>query len=105
MPDISKSHEILSWIVTGAGMVFWATFLHGVLEQARNNFSNPISKLSPLKMVLLSAVAFFVPVILAQVVLNVAPPEFYTAIDPWLRLLTLAFLAYSGQQLLHWNTH
>jgi hypothetical protein len=106
MPDITNTdlHTVLTWFVTGAGLIFYATFLHGVLERARNDYTTKLHDLSSTWMLVISIVAFFVPVGIAQAILNYAPPSFYDVVDPWLRVLSLAALIYSGQQWLHWTT-
>jgi hypothetical protein len=113
MPDMNNLHDSVVWLVSGAGMVVYATWLSIFLEHLRNpndetkyspwmqKLSAWVETLSSLQMQTLSWVAFGVPLLIVYLIVLFVPVEWYALVEPHFRVLVLALLAYSGQQWLH----
>lgn len=112
MPDIDLNdlNGVLSWLVTGAGMAFYATWLSGLLEKLRypkydanydpytEKVSDWVEGLNSIQMMNLAVAAFFVPIFIVRVVLVIVPPEVFAAIAPHVAWIFSALFIYSVQQ-------
>lgn len=98
------------WVVSTAGLIFYATWLSKFLKRVRNpawdeSFNPYMSKLSDwvagltsIQMMNLSLVLYIVPVILVYVIVNYVPAEWIAAVQPHIAFVVSVLLVYIGQQ-------
>lgn len=113
MPDFGNLSDLgglLSWLVTSAGMAFYATWLSGFLDKLRNpkpdanyspymeKLSDKVKSLNSIQMMNLSVVAFFVPLFIVRLVIAFVPTEVIAAVAPHLVWVVTALFTYSVQQ-------
>lgn len=113
MPDLGNLQEFLPWLISTAGLIFFATWLKIAFDHLRNprgnveyspyveKLSELVTNLNPLQMQTLSLVAFVVPVVVVYVVVNYVPAEWILAIQPHVAFIVSVLLVYSGQQWVH----
>lgn len=116
MPDPSNLRVFLPWLAgTAAGIAFWATFVSSTLNHYRNPQASltPLGeaiaawmdKLTPVQMELLSIVAYFLPLVVAQIVYHFVPVSWFDAIQSYVGLVIVAVAGFVAQQWVYKSTH
>lgn len=113
MPDFENLQELLPWFISGAGLIFFATWLKIAIDHLRNPregveyspyveaLSKWMQELNPLRMQNLSLALFVVPVTIVYIIVNFVPAAWILAIQPHVAFIVSVLLVYAGQQWAH----
>lgn len=114
MPDLSNINisEFLPWLLSTAGLVFFATWLSKFMKKLRypdpkeyedynpymKSLADWIGDLTSLQMMNLSLAAYVVPVGIVYIVVNFVPADWLLAVQPHAAFIISVLLVYTGQQ-------
>lgn len=111
MPDLSNLSELLPFLLSVTGQALYAMWLRKTLgylrdpdwQEYKNNpylekLSEWVQKLTSIQMYNLAVIAFFVPLIIASVVLYFVPAELLLTVQPYIAAIISSVLVFAGQQ-------